>query len=365
MDALNNLRKSANAKGRMPSDVPRHRILIVDDEPSVCTLLIEGLSPQGFECRAVTGGDEAIRALELERFDALICDLRLPGVSGLSVLETARAKYPWMSTLIATGVDNVRVGVEAMKLGADDYLVKPFQLEAVVTAVERAIKKKRLEWDVENYREHLEEMVKERTEQLRAAIERDEATYDETMQTLGAAMGLRHTGIEAHARRVTLYCREIAKAMGYSPEQTQQLLRGAYLHDIGKIAIPDAILLKPDTLTPDEVAVMQTHARRGCELLCHMPFLKFAAEIVLAHHERFDGAGYPQGLKGEDIPLGARIVAVAEAFDVMACDQPYKGARTVEDALAEIRRCSGTQFDPKVVKAFLDWVQIHGDPRQP
>ena len=337
----------------MPSNVPRGRILIVDDEPSICTLLIEGLSPEGFECRAAGNGDEAINILEQEHFDALISDLRMPGISGLALLEATRAKYPRMSFLMATGVDNVRVGVEAMKLGADDYIVKPFRLDAVVVAVERALEKKRLELEVENYREHLEEMVQERTEQLQAAVERVEEAYDVTLETLGAAMDLRHTETEGHMRRVTLYCLEIARASDCTLEQLSHISRGSYLHDIGKIGIPDAILLKPDKLMPDEVAVMQTHARKGYELVCHIPFLAPAAEIVLTHQEAYDGTGYPQGLKGEEIPLGARIFAVADTLDAMTSDRPYRRALPWAVALEEIRRESGQQFDPRVVKAFF------------
>jgi response regulator RpfG family c-di-GMP phosphodiesterase len=361
MDAHNNPTKHA---------IPKARILIVDDEPSICALLIEGLTPEGFECRAAASGDEAIKLLERERFDALISDLRIPGVSGLALLETARTKYPWMSFLIATGVDNIRVGVDAMKLGADDYILKPFRPETVAVAVDRALKKKRLGIEVEAYRERLEEMVTERTEQLQAAVKSIQQTYDtnretdgETVQALGAAMALRDNQTSGHADRVARYCLDIAKPSNCTPEQLTQIKRGGLLHDIGKIAIPDAILNKPGELTPEEVAVMRTHSRIGYELVCHIPFLTPAAEIVLAHHERFDGTGYPRGLKGNDVPLGARIVAVANAFDVMVNDQPYRRARSFEEAVAGIRRCSGTQFNPKVVTAFLDWVQTHGDPR--
>jgi putative nucleotidyltransferase with HDIG domain len=337
----------------MSSNVPRGRILIVDDEPSICTLLIEGLSPSGFECRAAGGGDEAISILQLERFDALISGLRMPGVSGMALLEAARAKYPQMTCLIATGVDNVRVGVEAMKRGADGYLVKPFRVEAVVAAVERAIERKRLEIEVENYRQRLERMVDQRTRKLRVANKRTEQTYDDTLEGLSATLDLRDNETAGHSRRVTRYCLEIAKALGCSSGQLKTIARSALLHDIGKIGIPDAILLKPAKLTPDEAAVMQTHARIGYELVCHIPFLAEAAEIVLTHHERYDGSGYSQGLIGDEIPLGARIVAVAESFDNMVSDLCYKSVRTLKEALAELRRCRGTQFDPMVVDAFL------------
>jgi len=344
----------------MPLNVPRGRILVVDDEPSICSLLIEGLTPEGFECRAASGGVEAIKLLEQERFDALISDLRMPGISGLALLETARTKCPWMGFLIATGVDNVRIGVDAMKQGADDYILKPFRVEAVALAVERALQKKRLEMEVEAYRERLEDMVTERTEQLRAVVtslqqtyDEIQATYDETLQALGAALALKNNETRDHAERVAHYCLEIARASNCTPEQLTQILRGSYLHDIGKIGIPDAILNKPGKLTPDEVVVMQTHSRIGYELVCHIPFLAPAAEIVLAHQESYDGSGYPQGLRGEAIPLGARIFAVADTLDAMTSDRPYRRALPWAAAYDEIRRESGQQFDPKVVKAFF------------
>jgi PAS domain S-box-containing protein len=344
----------------MASNARRGRILVVDDEPSICALLIAALTPEGFECQAAAGGVEAIRLLEHERFDALISDLRMPGISGLALLETARTKCPWMSFLIATGVDNVRVGVDAMKQGADDYILKPFRLETVALAVDRALEKKRLQMEVEAYRERLEDMVTERTEQLRAALksiqqtyDEIQETYDETLQALGAALALKNNETREHAERVAHYCLEIARASNCSPQQLTQILRGSYLHDIGKIGIPDAILNKPGKLTPEEVAVMQTHSRAGYELVCHIPFLAPAAEIVLAHQECFDGTGYPQGLKGEAIPLGARIFAVADTLDAMTSDRPYRRALPWPAAYDEIRRESGRQFDPKVVKAFF------------
>jgi PAS domain S-box-containing protein len=344
----------------MPSNVPRGRILVVDDEPSICALLIEGLTPEGFECRATSSGVEAIKLLECERFDALISDLRMPGISGLTLLETARTKYPWMSFLIATGVDNVRVGVDAMKQGADDYILKPFRLERVALAVDRALEKKRLEMEVEAYRERLEDMVAERTEQLQAALksvqqtyDEIQETYDETLKALADALAMRDTETREHTGRVAHYCLQIAKAANCTPEQIVQILRGSYLHDIGKIGIPDAILKKPAKLTPEEVVVMRTHSRVGYEFVCHIPFLAPAAEIVLAHQESYDGSGYPQGLKGEAIPLGARIFAVADTLDAMTSDRPYRRALPWSVAYDEIRRESGRQFDPKVVKAFF------------
>jgi cyclic di-GMP phosphodiesterase len=335
------------------SSASKARILIVDDEPLICAVLTEGLVREGFECSSRTSGQEALKLLELEHFDATISDIRMPGMSGLELLEAVRAKYPRMSILVATAVDNVRVGVEAMKKGADDYLLKPFQLDAVAVAVERALEKKRLELEVEMYRNHLEKMVEVRTKQLQAALNRVELTYDDTLQALGAALDLRDAETEGHSRRVSLYALEIARSLKCSSESLLQIARGSYLHDIGKIGIPDAILRKPGKLSPDEVTIMHTHARIGYELINGIPFLATAAQIVLSHQEAYDGSGYPQRLRGEQIPMGARIFAVADTLDAMTSDRPYRRASSMAKAREEIRRESGRQFDPQVVEAFL------------
>jgi response regulator RpfG family c-di-GMP phosphodiesterase len=254
---------------------------------------------------------------------------------------------------MATGVNGTNIGVQAMKEGADDYVLKPFHLDAVVASVRRALDKKRLELEVDNYRQNLEQMVKDRTKQLQAAMKRIEMTYDETLEALGAALDLRDNETAGHSRRVTRYCLEMARAINSPAEALKHIERGAYLHDIGKIGIPDSILLKPGKLTEEEMAVMQTHARIGYDLVSRVAFLAPAAEIVLTHQERFDGTGYPQGLHGEEIPLGARIFAVADTLDAMTSDRPYRRALPFESARAEITREAGRQFDPEVTQVFL------------
>ena len=294
----------------------------------------------------------------------ILSNVRMPGMSGLELLRTVREEYPHLAFVMVIGVDDIGVCVQLMKEGADDYLVKPLNLKTVRLSVKRVLERKKLEAEVEKHRLRLEETVEKRTKQLRSAMRRVERTYDETQKALAANLDLKDNATSGHSQRVMKYATEIAKAMRCANEELKTIARGALLHDIGKIAIPDAILTKPGPLTTAERALMETHVRHGYDILSGIAFLEGAAEIVLMHHEWFDGTGYPQGLKGDDIPLGARIVAVAEAFDNMVSDVPYRRARTVEDAVAELRRCSGTQFDPKVVTAFLDWLETHGDPRQ-
>lgn len=329
------------------------RALLVDDEPGVCSLLNQILSLEGFGCDSAHSGVQAINLLSQDSFDVVISDLRMPGISGLDLLAQTRKSHPHMAFLMVTGEDDLSAAIRAMKEGADDYLVKPFQPAVVVSSVSRALEKRRMERELASHRERLEEMVTQRTRQLEAAMKRVELTYDETLEALGAALDLRDNETAGHAWRVTRYCLEIARTLGCSGDQLKHLARGAYLHDIGKIGVPDAILLKPDRLKAEETAAMQAHARVGYDLVSRIAFLAPVAEIVLTHQERFDGTGYPQGLMGSEIPLGARIFAVADTLDAMMSDRPYRRALPFSAAQAEIIRESGRQFDPDVVQAFL------------
>jgi len=329
------------------------RVLLVDDEHVVWQILGEKLGRSGFEWRGRSSAEEALACLEQEPFDAVVSDLKMPGMTGRQLLAEVQKRHPHLAFVMATGEDDIRVAVDAMKHGADDYLVKPFQLDAAVESIRRALRKKSMEAELEKHRHQLEEMVEQRTHQLQAAMKRIERAYDETLEALGAALDLRDTETAGHSRRVSLYCLEIARAMGCTNEQLKTIARGAYLHDIGKIGIPDSVLLKQGKLTPEEMNIMQTHVRIGYELLSRIPFLSSASEIVIAHQERFDGAGYPQGVMGEAIPLGARIFAVADTLDAMTSDRPYRKALPFLTAHEEIIRESGKQFDPDVVRVFL------------
>ncbi|HLY59382.1 MAG TPA: HD domain-containing phosphohydrolase [Terriglobia bacterium] len=347
----------------MNEEPKKGRILVVDDELPMREMLTEFLYLKGFECQGCPNGDEALDLLKHQTFDALISDLRMPGISGLTLLDEAHKKYPRLACLMGTADDEIQNGIDAMRLGADDYLLKPFKLEAVLESLQRALGRKRLEIELEDYRRNLEEMVEQRTKQLKTAMKRIELNYDETLEALGAALDLRDSETEGHSRRVSMFCLEMARKMGCSSDELRQIARGSYLHDIGKIGISDSILLKPGKLTVEETDVMQTHARVGYDLVCRIAFLAPAAKIVLTHQERFDGTGYPQGLVGEEIPLGARIFGVADTLDAMTSDRSYRKALPFSEARAEIAREAGRQFDPDVVKVFLSipeliWIGI-------
>lgn len=333
---------------------PVARVLAVDDESSACKLHSLILSPPAFHCTTACNGEEALVTLQRERFDAIISDLNMPGISGMELLTQVRRRNPHMAFLVTTGVDDVDVGVQAMRCGADDYLVKPLRENAVLASLERALHKRQLEQEVENYRRHLEEMVAERTVQLQTALQQIERSYEDTLQALGAAIDLRDHATAGHSQRVCRYSLEIARAMGWSDKQLGSLTRGAYLHDIGKLGVRDGILLKPGPLTEEERKLMQQHVQIGFDLVKEIPFLADAAEIILSHHERYDGGGYPRGLKGEEILQSARIFAVVDTLDAITSDRPYRRAASFEVASETIHHLSGTQFDPRVVSVFLD-----------
>ena len=330
------------------------RVLIVDDELSARKLLAIILEDAGARCKTAACAEEALKALDHERLDAVLVDLHMPGISGMELLSQARPRHPAVAILMVTGVDDIRVGIEAMRRGADDYLVKPLQMEVVLASLGRALHKKRLEQEVENHRRHLEEMVEQRTEQLKSALLRVERSYEHTLEALGAAIDLRDSQTAGHSQRVAVYATKIAKELGANEKEIKTIARGAWLHDIGKLATPDAILLKPGALTENEWRIMQRHVETGYDLVKRISFLSDAAEIVLSHHERWDGSGYLHGLRGGEIPLGARVFAVADTVDAMTSDRPYRSALSFENAEEEIRRGSGSRYDDRVAAAFLN-----------
>jgi response regulator RpfG family c-di-GMP phosphodiesterase len=341
----------------------KRRVLIVDDEPSIVKLLAEVLRPEGYSCFGCQSGQEALHLMTTQEFDVVLCDVQMPGMSGLELLRLVRQKHYRLGFVMVTGEGDIRVGVQAMRDGADDYLLKPLNLDAVLVSVNQVLERKKLEAELENHRLHLEEMVEQRTAQLRRAKSWIEQTYEETLQALAGALDLRDSETAGHSQRVMAYAVEIGIAMGCSEDQLNTIARGALLHDIGKIGVPDAILMKPAPLTDEEREVMRAHVGVGYGILKRIAFLADSAQIVLTHHERFDGKGYPQGLAGTAIPLGARIFAVADTLDAMTSDRPYRRASTLAAAREEISRESGKQFDPEVVSAFLainkgTWLRI-------
>jgi putative nucleotidyltransferase with HDIG domain len=334
----------------MPSD----RILVVDDEEAIREIVCSMLTTANFQCTQASSGLKALDVLATgAEFELMLSDLMMADLDGIGLLERTKERYPDMPVVMVTAVHDISVALSAIRNGAYDYLLKPFEREQLLATVRRALENRRLKLENRAYQTNLESLVAARTDQLRKAMGNLERSYDITLEALGNALDLKDAETEGHSKRVTAFTIAIARAMGLSADQIRVIARGAFLHDIGKMAIPDAILRKPGALTPDEMATMREHAYRGYQMLRIIPFLGEAAEIVYSHQEKFDGSGYPRGLKGEEIPLGARIFSVADTLDAITSDRPYRPAQTLTAARIEIEKWSGRQFDPDVVKIFL------------
>ncbi len=354
-EVLNTGRKSAidlNGEAADRQSKPP-RILVVDDETPIRSMIGSALERQGYAVHLVANGKEALKKLEGNSFDLVLTDIVMQDVNGIALLEWIQGQHPNLPVVMVTAVQDIGVAIDSMRRGAYDYLLKPFERDHLLNTVRRALAHRQVLEDSQNYQQSLEEMVRARTEMLRHAIEDLEHSYDVTLEALGDALDLKDSETEGHSKRVTAYTIALARAIGLSPAEIKVIARGAFLHDIGKMAIPDEILRKPGKLTKEEQKLMREHCTRGYNMLRKIPFLAEAAEIVFAHQEHYDGSGYPNGLRGTEIPIGARIFAVADSLDAITSERPYRKARSFDVAREEILRCSGTQFDPGVVEVFL------------
>jgi response regulator RpfG family c-di-GMP phosphodiesterase len=329
------------------------RVLIVDDDRQVREVLHEIFLSHGYKCELANDGREGLEVFRATRPPLTVTDVKMPVMDGLEFLKLIRALDTDAAVIVLTGVGDVKTAIESLKIGAYDFIIKPVNVDELLIAAERAVERRQLLIERREYQVMLEHRVEEATRDLALTLRELQDTYRATLEALGSALDTRDVGTEAHSRRVHGYALTIARAHGVPEEQIKDIEHGVLLHDIGKIGIPDAILLKPGPLTPEEWIVMRTHPEVGRRLIERIPFLRGAVPIVYHHHERWDGSGYPLGLRGDAIPLGARIFAVADALDAMTFDRPYSKAVSYEAACREIERCAGTHFDPVVVRAFL------------
>jgi len=329
------------------------RILVVDDEEAIREIVCAILAAAGYTWQQASSGMEALALLNSgEVFELMLSDLMMADLDGIGLLERTKEKFPDMPVVMVTAVHDISVALAAIRNGAYDYLLKPFEREQLLNAVGRALENRRLKVENRTYQTNLEALVKARTDQLQAALIELERSYDITLEALGDALDFKDAETQGHSKRVTAFTMAIAKAMGLPKERIDVIARGAFLHDIGKIAIPDRILLKPGKLDEKEKEIMREHCYNGYQMLKKIPFLAEACEIVYSHQEHFDGSGYPRGLKGEEIPLGARIFSVADTLDAIISDRPYRAARSLAEARKEIQIWAGRQFDPAVVEVF-------------
>ena len=334
-------------------------ILVVDDEEAIREVVSTMLESKGYHCITVSNGRAAQEFVRKQTPDLVLSDMIMPEMDGIKLLEWLRNFDPEIPVIMVTAIHDISTALEAIRRGAYDYILKPFEKDQLFHGVGRALQHRRLVIENRNYQVNLEQQVNDKTAQLQTAFAQLEQSYDDTLEALGSALDLKDAETEGHCQRVTAFTISIAKTVPVSPSYVPILARAAFLHDIGKMAIPDSILRKPGPLNNDEKQIMRTHCEIGYNVLRRIPFLRDAAEIVLAHQEFFDGTGYPRGLRGEQIPLGARIFSIADALDAMISDRPYRRALPMAHAKEEIRRCAGTQFDPKIVSVFLSIPDKH------
>lgn len=336
---------------------------MVDDERAIRQLLVGFLSKRGYATAVAGNAAAALGALDIEDFDLVLSDVRMPGMDGIALLGEIRKRFPGVAVLLLTGCEDVSMAVGAMKAGAFDYVLKPVHLERVGSAVETALRRRRDSLAESARVRELEETVARQTTQLRHLLTNLEASSYGTLDALVAALDAREHETQSHSRRVAQYTVLLAREMGVSGVELEIMYQGAMLHDIGKIGVSDNILLKPSALTEGEWAQMRLHPQIGYWILQGVEKLRPAADLVLAHHERIDGCGYPMALADRQIPLGARIFSVVDTLDAITSDRPYHTARSLDFARKEIAAHSGTQLDPEVVDRFLAidpsrWIEI-------
>jgi putative two-component system response regulator len=346
------------------------RVLVVDDELAVRELLTDGLESFGYAACAATGAAEAFEIVRRDGIHLVLSDIDMPGETGIELLRRIKAQAPDVEVIMVTGLVDTDTAIGAIREGAADYVTKPFNLEEVRIVIDRVLEKRRLVLENRAYQLQLEEKVTERTREVlekKQEVERLygelQGSYESTLQALVTALDFRDNETQGHSWRVVEYATLVARTMGVEEPELTWIRRGAILHDVGKIGVPDAILRKPGKLDAREWDEMRKHPEMGFRMLQHIRFLAPALDIVLCHQERWDGSGYPRGLKSESIPLGARVFAVVDTFDAMTSDRPYRPAMSVEAAVEEVREFSGKQFDPAVAEAFLSvpirtWYEI-------
>lgn len=350
--------KSSTTLAPVPSSLPEgaaraRSVLIVDDENGVRDLMTRWLEAGGYSVMAAANAEEALGRLESSSPPAVaLCDIRMPGHDGLWLAERIRQRYPETAVIMATGVQDVGPAVESLRQGVIDYLTKPFGRDRLREAVLRGLEWHRSAWDVRRWRESLEQELEIRRVRLSDAISALKIDSDEALDTMLAMLTLSDRDAYSHAYRVAALSLSMGRVLGLEEEELVRLERGALLHDIGKLAMPEAIMRKPAPLTPEELTLVRRHPTIAADLIAGVPYLASAADIIRDAHERMDGLGYPRGVKATDVSLGARIVSLADSYDTMTRARVFRDAVPPGDAVLELARCAGTQFDPRVLDAF-------------
>jgi putative two-component system response regulator len=342
---------------------PRSRILIVDDEPEI-TAILSDLFEDQYYCTTAGSAEEALEELARNGFELVVSDITMPGMSGLDMIPHVKSMRPNTVVVMISGMQTVESAIGALRVGAFDYVMKPFDLRQVEAVVKRALEHQDLIVAKQRYEDHLQELVEQRTAELDQALNSLEDAYRSTLKALTAALETRDLETHGHSERVVTYSLRLGREYGLDSQRIKALEFGSLLHDIGKIGVPDSILRKPAKLSDDEWVLMRQHPVHGQQILRGIEFLEGAARVVGQHHEKWDGSGYPLGLSGDDIDLCARIFAVADAFDAITSDRVYRKGKPYQAAAQELHDWAGKQFDPKVVEAFHrvpkeDWDELY------
>ena len=326
---------------------PAIRVLVVDDEEFLRSIVRERLEIAGYFVEEASDGDEALAMLESNGpYNVLLTDIRMPVMDGITLLGEWGKRSPGTAGIVMSANAELDTAVHALKMGACDYITKPFNFDVLLITIENALRKKDLERQLDDYRANLEEKVKEQTDVINSM-------YVRSIDAMIKALEAKDFYTRGHSQRVTLYSMAIAAELGMKGQELEDLHRASVLHDLGKIGVREAVLNKPGRLTEEEFGEIVRHPETAVRILEPIPFFRPLLPAILHHHERFDGKGYPSRLAGRSIPLASRIMAIADTFDAMTSTRAYRKALPVADAIAEIRRCSGTQFDPDIVPAFL------------
>ena len=337
-------------------------LLIADDKLEIRNVLQDCLC-KTYDCTSVGSAEEVLALLQVKEFDLILSDITMSGMSGLEMVPHVLAHSPETVIIMISGTQTIESAIEALRVGAFDYIMKPFDLGHVELAVRRAREHHDLLRSKRRYENYLEDLIKQRTTELNDALETVEDSYRATLKSLAAALETRDRDTHGHSERVVSFSLRLGQELGLDKEQLRSLEFGALLHDIGKIGIPDAILRKPAQLTAEEWQQMRQHPTLGQAILRDIKFLSGAARVVGQHHEKWDGSGYPLGLKGSEIDLNARVFAVADAFDAITSNRVYRAGKSYESAIAELETYAGRQFDPHIIAAFrripkIEWEQL-------
>ena len=321
-------------------------ILVVDDEESVRHLLSRVLLMGGYECTLAADAAEARKFIKDRNFELILCDVAMPGESGIDFIRYVAAEYPDTATIMVTAVDDPEIAETALEAGIYGYMIKPFNVNEVIINVRNSLRRRELEIADRTYRSELEQKVEERTAELQEILEG-------TILALTMTVEYRDPYTSGHQQRVSDLAGAIAKEMGFPKDRIMGIRMAGVIHDIGKIAIPVEILSKPGRLSKTEFDLIKNHSQVGYDILNSIKFPWPLSQIVLQHHERMDGSGYPQGLSGEEILMEARIMGVADVVEAMASHRPYRPALGIDKALEEISKNREALYDPEVVDACL------------